>query len=370
MKKMTVALSAVAAAVIFAAGAQAAEVYNKDSNKLDLYGRVTALHYFSSDEGNDGDQTYARLGFKGETQINDQLTGFGQWEYQFSGNKTESDGAAGNKTRLAFAGLKFGDFGSIDYGRNYGIAYDVGAYTDVLPEFGGDGWTQTDNFMTARTSGVATYRNTDFFGLVDGLNFAAQYQGKNDRDDVQKDNGDGYGFSASYEYEGFGLVAAYAKSDRTDKQVKEGGSVASGQYAEMWGTGLKYDANNLYVAAIYSETQNMTTFGGENIHGTTVKGVADKAENFEAVAQYQFDFGLRPSLAFLQSRAQDVIVGSKNYGNQDLVKYVDVGATYYFNKNMSAYVDYKINLIDENKFTQEAGIATDNIVAVGMTYQF
>ena len=37
---------------------------------------------------------------------------------------------------------------------------------------------------------------------------------------------------------------------------------------------------------------------------------------------------------------------------------------------MSAYVDYKINLIDENKFTQETGIATDNIVAVGMTYQF
>ncbi|EER5840532.1 porin, partial [Escherichia coli] len=82
---MTVALSAVAVAVMFAAGAQAAEVYNKDGNKLDLYGRATALHYFSDDKGNDGDQTYARLGFKGETQINDQLTGFGQWEYQFSG---------------------------------------------------------------------------------------------------------------------------------------------------------------------------------------------------------------------------------------------------------------------------------------------
>ncbi|EIX4510487.1 porin OmpC [Escherichia coli] len=367
---MTVALSAVAAAVIFAAGAQAAEVYNKNGNKLDLYGRVTALHYFSNDQGNDGDQTYARLGFKGETQINDQLTGFGQWEYQFSGNKTESDGADGNKTRLAFAGLKFGDFGSIDYGRNYGIAYDVGSYTDVLPEFGGDGWTQTDNFMTARTSGVATYRNTDFFGLVDGLNFAAQYQGKNERNDVKKSNGDGYGFSASYGYEGFGLVAAYTKSDRTDEQVKAGNAVASGKNAEMWGAGLKYDANNLYVAAIYSETQNMTTFGGKNIHGTTVKGVADKAENFEAVAQYQFDFGLRPSLAFLQSRGQDVIVGGKNYGDQDLVKYIDVGATYYFNKNMSTYVDYKINLIDENEFTREAGVATDNIVAVGMTYQF
>ncbi|MGQ7180405.1 porin, partial [Escherichia coli] len=26
--------------------------------------------------------------------------------------------------------------------------------------------------------------------------------------------------------------------------------------------------------------------------------------------------------------------------HQDLVKYVDVGATYYFNKNMSTFVDY------------------------------
>jgi outer membrane pore protein F len=40
----------------------------------------------------------------------------------------------------------------------------------------------TDNFMTGRTNGVATYRNSDFFGLVDGLSFALQYQGKNDRD--------------------------------------------------------------------------------------------------------------------------------------------------------------------------------------------
>ncbi|WP_252861264.1 porin, partial [Shigella sonnei] len=85
----------------------------------------------------------------------DQLTGFGQWEYEFKGNRAESQGSSKDKTRLAFAGLKFGDYGSIDYGRNYGVAYDIGAWTDVLPEFGGDTWTQTDVFMTGRTTGVA-----------------------------------------------------------------------------------------------------------------------------------------------------------------------------------------------------------------------
>ncbi len=53
--------------------AHAAEVYNKDGNKLDLYGKVTALRYFTDDKRDDGDKTYARLGFKGETQINDQM---------------------------------------------------------------------------------------------------------------------------------------------------------------------------------------------------------------------------------------------------------------------------------------------------------
>lgn len=138
MKKLTVAISAVAASVLMAMSAQAAEIYNKDSNKLDLYGKVNAKHYFSSNDADDGDTTYARLGFKGETQINDQLTGFGQWEYEFKGNRAESQGSSKDKTRLAFAGLKFGDYGSIDYGRNYGVAYDIGAWTDVLPEFGGD----------------------------------------------------------------------------------------------------------------------------------------------------------------------------------------------------------------------------------------
>ena len=104
----------------------------------------------------------------------------------------------------------------------------------------------------------------------------------------------------------------------------------------------------------------MTTYGSK------VNGIADKAQNFEAVAQYQFDFGLRPSIAYLKSKGKDI----NNYGDQDLVEYVDLGATYYFNKNMSTFVDYKINLLDDNDFTRTAGVSTDNIVAVGLNYQF
>ncbi|EDX2436916.1 porin OmpS1 [Salmonella enterica subsp. enterica serovar Koenigstuhl] len=381
-------------ALLVAGAANAAEVYNKNGNKLDLYGKVDGLRYFSDDAGSDGDQTYVRFGFKGETQINDMLTGYGQWEYNIQADTSEGEGA-NSWTRLGFVGLKFGEYGSFDYGRNYGVIYDVEAWTDVLPEFGGDSYTQTDVYMLGRTNGVATYRNTDFFGLVDGLNFALQYQGNNENGGagegtgnggsrkLARENGDGFGMSASYDFDfGLSLGAAYSSSDRTDNQVARGygdgmnerNNYAGGETAEAWTVGAKYDAYNVYLAAMYAETRNMTYYGGGNGEGNG--GIANKTQNFEVVAQYQFDFGLRPSIAYLQSKGKDlggqeVHRGNWRYTDKDLVKYVDVGMTYYFNKNMSTYVDYKINLLDEDDdFYASNGIATDDIVGVGLVYQF
>ncbi|HBJ0235455.1 TPA: porin OmpC, partial [Escherichia coli] len=384
-------------ALLVAGAANAAEVYNKDGNKLDLYGKVAGLHYFSDDAGSDGDMSYARIGFKGETQIADQFTGYGQWEYNLEANGTEGDGD-NSATRLAFAGLGFGQNGTFDYGRNYGVVYDIEAWTDMLPEFGGDTYAGADNFMNGRTNGVATYRNNGFFGQVDGLNFALQYQGNNegsgdgflfgqegsgsgDGRKLSKENGDGYGMSTSYNFDfGLSFGAAYSNSDRTDEQTKpdfhntragdRNDITAGGETAEAWTVGAKYDANNVYLAAMYAETRNMTGYGDAN-------AIANKTQNFEVVAQYQFDFGLRPSIAYLQSKGKDLGGwahdgnGDPRYTNKDLVKYVEVGATYYFNKNMSTYVDYKINLLDnDDDFYEANGIATDDIVAVGLVYQF
>ncbi len=97
MKKSTLAL--VVMGIVASASVQAAEVYNKNGNKLDLYGKVKAMHYMTDYDSKDGDQSYVRLGFKGETQINDELTGYGRWEAEFAGNKAESDS---NQQKNAF----------------------------------------------------------------------------------------------------------------------------------------------------------------------------------------------------------------------------------------------------------------------------
>ncbi|MDJ0090713.1 porin OmpF [Pantoea allii] len=372
-------LAVVIPALLAAGAANAAEVYNKDGNKLDLYGKVDARHQFSDNAGDDGDETYIRFGFKGETKINDQMTGYGQWEYNIQGDNSEgSDAQSGNKTRLGFAGLKFGDAGSIDYGRNYGVVYDAIGWTDMLPVFGGDSG-YSDNFMNGRSSGLLTYRNTNFFGLVDGWNFALQYQGKNDRTDTRRANGDGYGISTSYTSPiGVGIVGAYSSSDRTNSQSNgavldpnnastvTGNGVGAGKRAENWATALKYDANNVYLAAMYGETRNSTPISGTfNVNNTVISGnaYANKTQEIELVAQYQFDFGLRPSLAYVQSKGKDI----EGIGDADIYKYFDVGATYYFNKNMATYVDYKINQLDKNN---PLGLPDDDVVGVGLVYQF
>lgn len=366
-------LSLLVPALLVAGAANAAEIYNKDGNKLDLYGKVDGEHYFSNDDSVDGDQSYIRIGFKGETQVNDQVTGYGQWEYQVQANSAEDSNDS--FTRVGFAGLRFADTGSIDYGRNYGVIYDISSWTDVLPEFGGDTYG-ADNFLMQRGNGMLTYRNTDFFGLVDGLNLALQYQGKNGSPDGEsggttnngrkglRQNGDGFGGSLTYDLgEGFSLGGAVASSKRTSRQ-NSNAYLGSGDRATAYTGGVKYDANNVYLAAEFTQAYNTSRFGGDG--DDTVNGFADKSQNFEAVAQYQFDFGLRPSIAYLQSRGKKV----QGYGKEDLVKYVDIGTYYYFNKNISTFVDYKINLIDKSQFTRDTNTSTDNIVAVGVVYQF
>lgn len=333
MKKTAVALAVLALGVT---SAQAAEIYNKDGNKLDLYGKVKAAHSWTDGKNEDG--TYARLGFKGETQINEELTGYGQFEGQLDAANAEGS-QNGESTRLAYAGLDYGHNVSFDYGRNYGIAYDVGVYTDNLSEFGGDSYEGTDSFLTGRTSGVATLRTSNAFGLADGVSFGAQYQGADATDsDPAKQHGTGYGFSLGYDNiadSGISTIATYATSAVTGHQKTAGWT---GNNAEFWGVGAKYDANRVYVATMGGESHNL------------LKG-AHEAKHFEAMAAYVFDFGLRPNVGYVHARDNN---------NRDITEYVALGSDYYFNKNMVADVGYQINLADNG----------DNTVVAGLTYQF
>lgn len=363
------------ATMVMASTAVASEIYNKDGNILDMFGSLVGGHYFSKDNTKNGDNSFVRYGFSGTTYINDQIVGFGMWEHEISLKNTEGTIVNNNdKVLLGYAGIKFGNLGSIDYGRNYGVLYDVGAWTDVTPGFGGD-ILFVDNFLSNRSSNVITYRNKNFFGFVNGLDFALQYQGKNDVNKatgrtLKTANGEGYGVSASYSLDnGFAASVAYTNNKRIIEQTALDSNLCCNDNAEAYSLGIKYDGNGMYVAATYGETYNMTPFGSfcDNLSPEYIYGFINKAKNIELVAQYQFDFGLRPSVSYLYSKANDA--ENDGYSNF-LKKCVTVGTSYVFSKNVCTTMDYRINLLHKDSFTSASQICTDNVIALGLAYAF
>jgi len=340
----------------------AAVIYDSDGNKLDLTGALHSRHYFSDDTTLDGDNTFIRFGFKGQTHITDKLSGFGQWEINVMANHTESgtDAQSGNATRLGYAGLKYGRYGSLDYGRNWGIAYDVESYTDYAPIFNNLTYSGADNFMTGRSTGLLTYRNNGFFDLASGVQFGLQYQGANDATTntsgrpAIKSNGEGFGLSSGYNFDwGGSIIGAYTTSKRTAAQKEL--ALGAGDNADIWSVGAKYDANQIYLAAVYAETHNLTPIKS--------LGFANKTIDYDFVAGYLFLSGFKPQIGYFQSKAKDV----EGYGDFNLVKYYDVALMYYFNKNMVTYADYKINVLDKNN---PVGIAPYSVFGLGLTYHF
>lgn len=381
MKRNLLAI-AIPALLIAGTASASIEVWNKDGNKVDFYGRVYALNYLTdrNNQTGEGDKTTARLGMSGETQISDSLSGYGRWEYEA---KAGSD--ADNETRYAYAGLNFGDFGSFDYGRNDGVLKTLTSYTDVLPEFGGDASNNDIYALTARTKAVATYRNSNFFGLVNGLRFAVQYADNGDNSSTQylnkhdrtdHDSAEAWGSVIDWDVldSGLSIGAGYAQT---------GGH----KDAKAWSAGAKYNNDNLYLAALY--IQGKQKYGWEKASSTSNTDDL-KTKGFELVAQYGIDFEvgrLTPSVAYIQHKVQDASSfsrsGDAGLKGNDLVKYVDVGLTYDFNKNLSAIVDYKINLLDKNDIGARRALYEDgtfsksqikatakDTVALGLIYQF
>ncbi|KDN10489.1 MAG: porin [Gilliamella sp.] len=380
MKRNLLAI-AIPALLIAGTANASIEVWNKDGNKVDFYGRVYALNYITdrNNQTGEGDKTTARLGMSGQTQVTDSVTGYGRWEYEAKTGKN-----ADNETRYAFAGLNFGDFGSFDYGRNDGVLKTLTSYTDVLPEFGGDASDNDLYALTARTKAVATYRNSDFFGLVNGLRFAVQYA----------DNGDN---SSTRHFGNYTLNdkrnSAEAWGSVVDWDVLDTGLSVGAGYAQTgghkdakaWSAGIKYDNDNLYLAALY--IQGKQKYGWDN--ASTTRSADDlKTKGYELVAQYGIDFEvgrLTPSVAYIQHKVKDASSYSSDAGlkGNDLAKYVDVGLTYDFNKNLQAIIDYKINLLDKDDIGARRALyedgsftksqikgTTKDTVALGLIYQF
>ncbi|WLT07314.1 porin [Gilliamella apis] len=365
-------------ALLVAAGANASiEVWNKDGNKVDFYGRVKAANHIT-DRGQEGegDDTSARLGMSGQTQITDGITGYGRWEYEAKAGKDSK-----HEVRYAFAGLNFGDAGSFDYGRNDGVLKAITAYTDVLPEFGGDAANNNWNVLSARTKAVATYRNNNFFGLSDDLSFALQYADNGDnsltdyQDKVRGESREAYGANVQWRIFDTGLTAGAGYAQTSNSHNRQ----------STWTAGVKYDNYNLYLAANYFQSKIKDRWIVTHIATGNTYLSDEKLKGFELVAQYGIDLPvgrITPSLAYVQHKESiDHYHYADGSSSSPRAKYVSLGATYDLNKNFSAIVEYKFNLLDRkdvgaklnttnSRGHKENKPGTKDVLGVGLIYQF
>ena len=89
MKKLTL----VAICVLSATQANAVSVMNNQYGAIDMAGRAYAGHVFGDDRKSElyGSDTFARLGLKGKSKIDDQFTAVGAYEAQLNvGDKASS----------------------------------------------------------------------------------------------------------------------------------------------------------------------------------------------------------------------------------------------------------------------------------------
>ncbi|WP_182853263.1 porin [Arsenophonus endosymbiont of Aleurodicus floccissimus] len=331
----------------------AVEIYDKQGSQIAVNGEIESKLTHSKDHAEEGNEVKVTFDLELNSQFTASLNGFAKFEHETTLRGGEGDKNNQSKNNLAFAGLKY-DTHHIDYGRNYVVIYDVAAYTDELSLFEGDFFFDSDISTTKEASNLLTYRQTDFFNLVKGLNFALQYQGKNSNNDaVQYQNGEGWRASVSYNFsDNLQATMAYFHSKRTQQQPQ----IRPGKSAEIWAVGFNYDAEPVKFAVLYSESRNIHS---HEVDDNVV--IFGKVSTIELLTSYNFASGLEPGVAYFYSRADKAV---------DVVNYLNIFTNYNFNDNFKAYAAYKVNLLRNSQLGNELELARDNVIGIGMTYSF
>ncbi|QJC38205.1 porin [Enterobacteriaceae endosymbiont of Donacia marginata] len=379
----------------------ASEIYNKNGQKIDLYGFLDIKKAYSNKDPEDIPKKYENtisnmiFGFKSNTNIFNNISGYSQFEYSLPINQSEIDKSVFPSIRLGFIGLNFNNgSSSIDFGRNYGILYDTTSLIKKKSFFIDDlMYNYNDKFMFGRTNNLITYRNKNFFGLIKGLDIALQYKsphfytendvfynGSNNKDHdifIEKEkNKKGWGASIKYKIgnSGVSITGSYFNSSKIIDKNDELKKIFfiknhndKNNDINAFSIGAKYEKNNIYLATVFSKTKNSLTYLDRNNFY-----FANKIKNLEIIGQYKFNNNLKATISYVQSEGNNIPAGYHYAsGNISFLKYVTINTIYKFNKNLSAYLDYRINLLNKNdRYIKSNHIFTDNLFGIGIVYNF
>ena len=325
---------AVVTSSLFAASANAAVVYDKDGQQVDVYGRIQyqAGQIYNDDNGdaeNFGGDTLARFGFNGKwaTGYNDiALISKLEWEVSAENDDDEADSFV---NRYAFAGADFGNGVQATVGTQDSAYVQLADVTDIYNEYSGLIENQFDSRWD--DSAKVTYA-ADGWDLRGSVSFSDEAKANNNEEDKLQNQ---YAASAGYTFQidevsSLKPVLAY--------QAKTGEAAGESYTDEQYAAGLGYTYDAFYLASTYGQLKH------------------DLADEKDTVWTVTATYKVQPDWTLVAGYG---LIDGHNYA-PETTKYYVLGTQYDITAKAKAYAEYKIN---------EVAGEDDNYV-VGLQYNF
>lgn len=330
-------------------------------DSINFYGSLRA-HVAMYDEQIEVQNNSSRIGFYLNRRIVSGVAGFAKLELGTNlvqnNNTFNADAATfpdesfynetqpAFTTRLGFIGLQ-SKYGSIAIGKQWGVYYDVSAWTDLFWIFGGKASGTYNTDTDGGTEGTGRAENSLVYHYqADRFSLGLQAQFNGDKQN--------YAASAVANLTDEITIGAAFNTYAPSQDILDlvGGSKTQ---ANSFVVGFRYKTDKLNLAANYDFNQSESQFPGDTV-------VAFPANGVELYANYF----LMPKLS---------VVGGFNYlkptSTPEIIDpdfnlfQIMIGAAYYFVPDFLAYTEYKIDL-----GTDTGGNKPANVFAIGLRYNF
>lgn len=341
---------AVVTTSLLAASANAATVYDKDGQTLDVTGRLQyeAGQKSSSTTGeanNFGGDALARFGFEGKWATGSDVTliGKGEWEVSAEADEantvtTNTDGdlvdtGDNNKltNRYAYAGADFGNGVQATVGTQDSAFVQLGDVTDIFNEYSGSAEYQLLDGDTRWDDSAKVVYAADGWDLRASVGFADAA-----KTDTAAEVQNSYAVTSGYTFE----IDDVQSLKAVVGYQAVAGDIATGNYTDaQYGIGLGYTYDALYVGTTYGQAK----YESDDNHKDTLWAVS-------AAYKFQPDWTATAGYA---------LVDGHNYAGET-TKYYELGIQYDITAKAMAYAEYKLNQVP----------GQDDNYYVGLQYNF
>lgn len=327
---------AVVTTSLFAASANAATVFDKDGQQLDVTGRIQYQAGQISGNDNFGGDTLARFGFAGKqaTGFNDvALIGKLEWEVSAENDDGEADSFV---NRYAFAGADFANGVQATVGTQDSAFVELSDVTDVYNEYSG----LVENAFDSRwDDSVKVTYVADGWDLRSSVSFSDQAKASTNTK-LQNEYSAAAGYTLQIDdVSSLKSVLAY--------QAKVGETAGVDYTDSQYAAGLGYTYDAYYLATTYGQVQHDTDTAGADTTNTiwAVTGTYKVQPDWTLVAGY----------GLVDPHNSATVTGETS-------KYYVLGVQYDITAKAKTYAEYKIDGVDGN--------GQDDNYYVGLQYNF